>query len=153
MKPFLASSFFRTSAIFVIAIFAVTAAAAQDSPQSSVASKTAKFQNVAKTDALYTGALDAHDKAGAEKLIGKSGAFKGTVTKAFTPRNGGLVILNFDDDYKSAMTAVLKKSDFAKFPDLSELVGKEVVVSGKFMDFKGSPEIELSDPKQVALVK
>ena len=89
----------------------------------------------------------------AEKLIGKAGSFKGTVSKAFTPRNGGLVILNFDDDYKSAMTAVLKKSDFAKFPDLSELVGKEVVVSGKFMDFKGSPEIELSDPKQVALVK
>ena len=63
------------------------------------------------------------------------------------------VILNFDDDYKSAMTAVLKKSDFSKFPDVSDLVGKEVVISGKFMDFKGSPEIELSDPKQVALVK
>jgi len=153
MKTVPACSFVRTLTLMVIGIFAVTAAAAQDSPQSSVASKTAKFQNVAKTDALYTGALDAHDKAGAEKLIGKSGAFKGTVTKAFTPRNGGLVILNFDDDYKSAMTAVLKKSDFAKFPDLSELVGKEVVVTGKFMDFKGSPEIELSDPKQVALVK
>jgi micrococcal nuclease len=75
------------------------------------------------------------------------------VTKAFTPRSGGIVILNFDDDYKSAMTAVLKKSDFSKFPDVSQLVGKEVVVSGKFMDFKGSPEIELSDPKQVAVVK
>ena len=152
MKSVLVSSFFRTTAIIAIAILAVSAAAAQDS-QSSVASKSAKFQNVAKTDALYTGALDAHDKAGAEKMIGKSGAFKGTVTKAFTPRSGGIVILNFDDDYKSAMTAVLKKSDFSKFPDVSDLVGKEIVVSGKFMDFKGSPEIELSDPKQVALVK
>jgi len=152
MKSVLVSSFIRTSAIIALAIFAVSAAAAQDS-QSSAASKSAKFQNVAKTDALYTGALDAHDKSGAEKLIGKSGAFKGTVTKAFTPRSGGIVILNFDDDYKSAMTAVLKKSDFSKFPDVSDLVGKEVVISGKFMDFKGSPEIELSDPKQVALVK
>jgi len=152
MKSVLVSSFFRTSAIIAIAIFAVSAAAAQDS-QSSAASKSAKFQNVAKTDALYTSALDAHDKAGAEKLIGKTGAFKGTVTKAFTPRSGGIVILNFDDDYKSAMTAVLKKSDFSKFPDVSDLVGKEVVISGKFMDFKGSPEIELSDLKQVALVK
>ena len=153
MKSVPAFSFVRTLALLIIGLFAVTAAAAQDSPQSSVASKSAKFQNVVKTDVLYTGALDAHDKSGAEKLIGKSGAFKGTVTKAFTPRNGGLVILNFDDDYKSAMTAVLKKSDFSKFPDVSDLVGKEVVISGKFMDFKGSPEIELSDPKQVALVK
>ena len=152
MKSVLVSSFFRTTALIAIAILAVSAAAAQDS-QSSAASKSAKFQNVTKTDALYTGALDAHDKSGAEKLIGKSGAFKGTVTKAFTPRSGGIVILNFDDDYKSAMTAVVKKSDFSKFPDLTQIIGKEVVISGKFMDFKGSPEIELSDPKQVALVK
>jgi hypothetical protein len=136
-----------------VALFAGAAVMAQDSPQSSAASKSAKFETVMKTDALYTAALDAHDKAGAEKLIDKKGSFKGTVTKAFSPRGGGLVILNFDDDYKTALTAVLKKSDFSKFPDVSQLVGKEVVVSGKFIDFKGNPEIELTDPKQVAVVK
>jgi len=151
MKSMIFNSIVRTTALAAIAIFAFSAANAQD--QSSAASKSAKFQSIAKTDALYTGALDAHDKAGAEKMVGKSGAFKGTVTKAFSPKSGGLVILNFDDDYKTAMTAVLKKSEFSKFPDLSKLVGEEVVVSGKFMDFKGSPEIELNDPKQIALVK
>jgi hypothetical protein len=142
----------RLAAVALIALFAAGVAMAQDS-QNSAASKTVKFDTVAKTDALYTGAMDAHDKDAAEKMVGKKGAFKGTVTKAFTPRSGGIVILNFDDDYKTAMTAVLKKSDFSKFPDVSKLVGQEIVVSGKFIDFKGSPEIELIDPKQIAIVK
>jgi len=143
----------RLAVIALISLFAAAAAIAQDSPQSEAASKTAKFDTIAKTDAIYKGALDAHDKAGAEKLIGKTGSFKGKVTKAFTPRKGGLVILNFDDDYKSALTAVVMKADFSHFPDLSKLVGQEVVVSGKFVDFKGSPEVELTDVKQIQIVK
>lgn len=125
----------------------------RDASQKSVASKTAKFETVAKTDALYTGAIDAHDKAAAVRMNGKDGAFKGKVAKLYTPRGGNLLILNFDDDYKSALTAVLKKENFSKFPDLSQLDGKEIVVSGKFTEFKGSPQIEISDPKQIVIVK
>jgi hypothetical protein len=153
MRSDLFYSLVRTTTLIAVAIFAFSAANAQDSPQSSAASKSAKFETVAKTDALYTGAIDAHDKASAEKLIDKKGSFRGTVTKAFTTKGGGIVILNFDEDYKTALTAVLKKSDFSKFPDVSQLVGKEIVVSGKFIDFKGNPEIELTDPKQIAVVK
>ena len=126
---------------------------AQEASQKSGASKTAKFETVAKTDKAYTVAIDAHDKTGAAKLIGLDGAFKGTVIKLFTPRTGGILILNFDSDYKTALTAVLKKSDFSKFPDMSQLEGKEIVVSGKFADFKGGAQIVLSDPKQIAVVK
>ena len=124
----------------------------QDAQKDS-ASKKAKFETVAKTDALYTSAIDAHDKAAAAKMIGKDGAFRGKVAKLYTPRGGNLVILNFDDNYKTALTAVLKKSDFSSFPDLSQLEGKHIVVSGTFVDFKGNPEIELTDPKQIAIVK
>jgi len=125
----------------------------KEASQKSVASKTAKFESVAKTDALYKNALDAHDKAAAEKLIAKDGAFKGKVAKLFTPRGGSVLILNFDSDYKTALTAVLKKGDFSGFPDMSQLEGKEIVVSGKFTEYKDSPQIVISDPKQIAIVK
>jgi hypothetical protein len=121
--------------------------------QKSAASKTATFATVAKADALYKRAIDAHDKLSAGKMSGKDGAFKGKVTKLFSPRGGNILILNFDDDYKTALTAVLKKDNFSKFPDLSHLEGKEIVVSGKFTEFKGSPQIELIDLKQIAVVK
>ena len=143
----------RLAAIAMIGLLAVIFASAQDSPQSSAASKSAKFATIAKTDAAFKSAIDAHDRAGAEKLVGHDGAFRGKVTKAFSPRGGSVVILNFDQDYKTALTAVVKKSDFAQFPDLAKLVGQEVVVSGKFTDYKGSPEVELTDVKQIAIVK
>ena len=125
----------------------------REGSQKSLASKTAKFVTVAKADALYTGAIDAHDKTAAAKMAGKEGSFKGKVAKLFSPRGGNILILNFDDDYKTALTAVLKKENFSKFPDLSHLDGKDVVVSGKFTEFKGSPQIELTDLKQIAVVK
>src|SRR5229473_5891749 len=39
--------------------------------QHVVASKTAKFETVDKDDAAYKNALDVHDLAGAQRLIGK----------------------------------------------------------------------------------
>ena len=65
-----------------------TANAAQDRDpmkplQHVVASKTAKFSTVDKDDDIYKTALDAHDLAGAQKLIGKEGSFRGTVSKFF----------------------------------------------------------------------
>jgi hypothetical protein len=124
-----------------------------DASQKAIASKSAKFETVAKSDKAYTGAIDAHDLSAAGKMVGHSGAFKGKVAKLFTPRGGSVAIINFDSDYKSALTAVVKKSDFSKFPELSQLDGKEVVVSGEFSEYKGSTQILLSDPKQVAIVK
>jgi len=121
--------------------------------QGAVASKTAKFGSVAKTDEAYTGALDAHDLAGAYKKVGQAGAFKGTVSKVFEERDGDLVILDFDLQYRTALTAVLKNPDFPKFPDLKALQGKELLVSGTFVDYRGKAEIVLISPEQIKLVK
>ncbi len=153
MKTYLLKSAFILAAAVVILFGAVMTTNAQDSPQKSKASKTAKFESVAKTDAAYTAAIDAHDKEAAAKMTDKEGSFKGKVAKLFFPRGGGIVILNFDKDYKTAMTAVLKKSDFSKFPDITQLDGKEIVVSGTFIDYQGNPEIILSDPGQIKIVK
>jgi hypothetical protein len=61
--------------------------------------------------------------------------------------------LNFDPEYRNAMNAVLKRADFDKFPDVRTLVGSEILVSGKFSVHKGRPQIQLSEPEQVKLVK
>lgn len=121
--------------------------------QASLASKTAQFGTVSKTDKAYTGALKASDFAGGKKLIGKSGSFKGTVSKVFTPRSNNIVILNFDPDYKKAMVAVVQSKEFARFPDLKSLNGKEVVVTGKFINYEDKPELQLTEPGQVKIVK
>lgn len=78
--------------------------------QHVVASKTAKFGTVDKDDAAYKDALDAHDLAGTLKLVGKEGSFRGTVSKFFEERDGDLIVFDFDPNYRTAITAVLKGS-------------------------------------------
>src|SRR6266852_63000 len=121
--------------------------------QNIVASKTAKFGTVDKDDAAYKNALDAHDLAGTLKLVGKEGSFRGTVSKFFEERDGDLIVFDFDPNYRTAITAVLKNPDFPKFPDVKMLAGKEIIVSGKFIDYHGKAQIQLADPKQIKIVK
>jgi hypothetical protein len=121
--------------------------------QHVVASKTAKFETADKDDAVYKNALDAHDLAGAQKLFGKEGSFRGTVSKFFEERDGDLIVFDFDPNFRTALTAVLRNADFPKFPDVKMLDGKEIIVSGKFLDYHGKAQIELTDPKQIRIVK
>src|SRR5258708_35118748 len=81
--------------------------------QHVVASKTAKFGTVDKDDAAYKNALDAHDLAGALKMVGKDGAFKGTVSKLYEERDGDMVVFDFDPNYRPALTAALGKTSIS----------------------------------------
>jgi hypothetical protein len=121
--------------------------------QSAIASPTATFGTIAKTDAAYTNALDAHDLAAGLKLADKEVAFKGTVARLFEPRSGTIAILNFDFQYKTAMTAVLRKENYGKFPALKSLIGKTVLVTGKITNYHDAPEIVLTRPDQIKVVK
>ncbi len=154
--------------VATLAVFAFNALAA-DSPsaptnapetkpapkksQSDVASKTATFGKISMTEDAYKSALDAHALDLALKQVDKEGAFKGTVTAIYEPRSGGLAIMNFDKNYRTALTALLKGADFAKFPDLKTLVGKDVLVMGKFISFQGRAEIVLTNAAQIKLVE
>lgn len=142
--------------ITIAAIFVATLAvlaSAQDVTQPDAASKTAKFGSVKAADASVSNAIDAHDLKAAGGMVGKSGAFKGTVTKLYTPKSGALVIINFDRDFKTALTAVIKKSNFSKFPDLSKLEGKKVLITGKFVSFHDATEIDLEDPADIKIIE
>ena len=121
--------------------------------QHVVASKTAKFSTVARDDGAYKNALDAHDLAGTLKLVGKEGSIRGTVSKLFEERDGDLIVFDFDPNYRTAITAVLKNAAFPKFPDVKMLDGKEIIVSGNFVDYHGKAQIELTDPAQIKVVK
>jgi len=127
------------------------AAAPPRQHQSDAASTTAKFGVVAATDDAYKSALDAHALDDALKLVDKDGAFKGKVAKVYEPR--GLAIVEFDENYKSALTAIVRGTNFAKFPALTNLIGKDVLVTGKFIKFRDSAEIVLDGPEQIKVVK
>lgn len=120
--------------------------------QSTVAAKTA-FGTVAASDKAVAQALDAKALAEALKLVGKPGAFQGTVSQVYSPRNHSLAILDFAPHYREALTATVKADAYAKFPDLSQLVGKRVLVSGKFSaNSHGVAQIELTGPNQVKVI-
>jgi hypothetical protein len=122
-------------------------------PQTELASASAKFGSVAAGDGSVREALKADDLDTAKAKQGKTGAFTGKVVKVFAPKSNALVILNFHEDYKKAIAAVVEAKNFDKFPKLTELKGKTVLVTGKLDAFKGAPQIYLKTPDQLKLVK
>ena len=120
--------------------------------QRELASTNAVFAAVEPAAAALKTALDAHDLAGGLKHVDQAGGFKGKVSAVFEPRGGAMAILNFDPEYRTAMTAVVKKDDFSKFPDLKKLIGKEVLVTGKFINYQGRAELILTNLAQVGVI-
>jgi DNA/RNA endonuclease YhcR with UshA esterase domain len=119
--------------------------------QAAVASTNAVFGAISTNDAVYKAALEAHALDDAKKLIGTNGTFKGTVVKLFEP--GGMTILEFDNDYKTALTALVRSTNFSSFPVLTNLIGSNVMVTGPFIDYRGKAEMILEKPEQIKLVK
>jgi len=126
---------------------------AENKPQSAVAAKDKTFATIAESSAEVKKAVKASDLPAAKKMIGKSGAFTGTVVKVYSTKNNSIVILNFAEKYWTALTAPLKPASYKKFPDLKVLEGKKVLISGKFILYDEKVEIELTDPAQVKIVK
>jgi hypothetical protein len=71
----------------------------------------------------------------------------------FAPKSHSIVLLNFATNYKDAITVAIKVKDFASFPDLRKLKDKQVVVTGKYIDYKGQPELEISMLKQLQIIE
>ena len=119
--------------------------------QATVAAKTA-FGTVAASDKSVTTALGAKALADAQKLVGKPGSFQGTVTQVYSPKSHGFVALDFAASYRDALTANVAPEDYAKFPDLTQLVGKHVVVSGKFVAHGAQVQLAVTRPDQIKVV-
>ena len=87
--------------------------------QASVAAKSS-FATVPAAAVAEAKALDAHDLGPAAKLIGKSASFQGVVSQIYTPHGNAIAILDFDPEYKTALTAVVMPENYAKFPNLGD---------------------------------
>jgi hypothetical protein len=144
------------------ALLALPALAVQKSPdgskkaprpaQSEVAARQS-FGTIAASDSAVRGALAAKDLEEAKKRVGKAGSFTGKVVKVFAPKSHSIVILNFAENYKEALTAVLRAANFSRFPDMNELKGKKVLITGTFSEYKGAPQIVLTQPSQVKILE
>ena len=133
----------------------LTTAAHADTPaaQSAVAAKGA-FATIAASNASVTQALDARALADALKLAGKPGSFQGTISQVYSPSSHSVTILDFAPNYREALTAPMKPGDYAKFPSTSQLVGKHVLITGKFsVNSHGGAQIALTNPDQVKIIQ
>lgn len=119
--------------------------------QASVATKGA-FGTVAATDKSVTAALDPKALADAKKLVGQTGSFQGTVTSVYSPSNHSFAALDFAAHYRDALTADIAPADYAKFPDLNQLAGKHVLVSGKFVAHGDQTQLAVTSPDGIKIV-
>ena len=119
--------------------------------QSSIAAKTT-FSTVAASDSAVTKALDAKSLTDAKKQIGKMGSFQGTVIQVYSPKSHSVVALDFAAHYKDALTADIAPEDYAKFPDLTQLQGKHILVSGKLVAHDDQTQLAVTNPDQIKII-
>ena len=82
----------------------------------------------------------------AKDNIGKEVTVIGVVDQVNQSRSG-TIYLNMGGKFPDAeFTVVIFKSNASKFKNISIVEGKKIEITGKIKEYKGSPEIILSDP-------
>ena len=89
----------------------------------------------------------------ADKYYGKIKTVEGTIVATYN--SGKACFLNFHPDYKAHFTAVILAGDFDKFssPPEDYYLHKKVRIKGLIKRYQGSPEIVISNPSQIEVVK
>lgn len=87
----------------------------------------------------------------AKNFIGETKTVKGIVASVFTS-NKGTILINFDEKHpNSTFVAVIKPDAGVKYDDIKE--GVTLTITGKIEDFKGKPEIILTEQSQIVKVE
>ena len=102
--------------------------------------------------------LDAKDLRELGKYVGTVKAVRGTVSGVFAPNGGKVVILNFDRNYRSAMTSPIFSDDFDKWPGGAATVeraykGKTVLIRGLVTEYRGAAQVKVSHPGQIQVIE
>lgn len=120
----------------------------------SPSSKTAKFGVISTTNSEVKHALKATDLKAAMKLGGKKAVFIGIAISIYSPKSHSAIIVDMANPYKNAITLYLPAASFSRFPNMNELKGKKILVTGKVFIYKAKfPEITLVEPDQIKLIK
>ncbi|MBC8139405.1 MAG: hypothetical protein H8F28_26305 [Fibrella sp.] len=122
-------------------------------PQSVVASKTAIFASIKVADPSVKKSLPANDLDAVTKRMDKDVTIRGTVRQLFLPKSNSIVVLNFANDYWTAATVSVRARNYDKFPDLRTLKDKKVLITGRVTEYNEKPQIEVSEPGQIRLIK
>jgi bisphosphoglycerate-independent phosphoglycerate mutase (AlkP superfamily) len=153
------SSIIAVVALGIATLLPIATGFAQDTQdaakpaQSAVAAKDKKFALVKPEADAVKKAIHASDLLAFKDKTGKEITITGKVYSVFAPKSHSIVLLNFATNYKDAITVAIKAKDFANFPDLRKLKDKQVVVTGKCIDYKGQPELEISLLKQLHVIE
>lgn len=126
--------------------------AAQRPAQSSLARHGA-FLTVSSKDPAFIHAIPAANLAAVRAKLNHSATFSGTVVKVYLSKSNAHVLLDFAPNYRSAGVGLIDAKNFRQFPDLRQLTGKRVLVSGRVLTFKDQTQIDLASPSAIRLVK
>lgn len=125
--------------------------------QSEVASNK-HWNTISSSDARLSTAIAATDVASGRSLLGQRGAMQGTVTSIHIPSSNSITIVRFGRQRNDALMAVVRPTDYTKFPPLSGLEGQKVLIEGLFEIYHNRHdedliEVVLNDPSQVSIVR
>jgi micrococcal nuclease len=86
--------------------------------------------------------------------VGEVKTVEGRVVSTAKIEEDGIIYLNFHDSYKGYFTVIIWQDSWSNFPQSPDTYyeGKDVLVTGKIKDYKGTPEIELSAVSQIEIV-
>ncbi len=87
----------------------------------------------------------------AKNFIGEVKIVKGPVAGIFKS-NKGTVLINFDEDHpNSTFVAVIKDAANISYSELK--VGSTLTITGKIEDYKGKPQIILTEQSQILKIE
>jgi len=92
------------------------------------------------------------DWQNAAQYYGQQIAVEGTIVR--TKNTGKVTFLNFDPDYRHTLTLVIFSDDAVKFPVPPDemFLQRRVRATGVVEEYKGAPEIIISEPEQIEIV-
>ena len=150
----------RFAALAFVTVLALPTFAQSDSkaskpkpPSQAQLARKGSFAVVAAGDGSVKGALSATDLKKAKTKVNQTATFSGKVTDIFAPKNAKRVLLDFAKNYKTAVIGLVDAKSFKTFPDLKQLKGKKVVISGKVILYKEQLQVELTSPGAIKIVK
>ena len=107
---------------------------------------------------------DRLDPVGAKELktlggkVGRIAAVRGRCVAVYVPKSGSVAILNFDRNFRSAVTVPIFKDHFEKWPGGPATIerayaGKDLLVRGLVTEYRGTAQIKAAHPGQIFVVE
>lgn len=87
----------------------------------------------------------------ASKYIGQTKTIEGKIVRTYRYDPGNVIFLNFRDPYEGYFTVIIWRENWRNFLFAPEVFykDKEVRVTGLIKNYGGTPQVEVTNPKQI----